>query len=152
NSREIQEMRRVNVEGTCNLYSAAAVAGCRFFLHMSSSGVYGPPHAACSFREDDACNPVTPYQITKFEAEKALAQIEPKETTLNILRPSGVYGPGSFLELGTYKKIRAQKWALELSGGVVVHPIHVQDVVAAIIAVVERPAPHGTVFNLGGER
>ena len=32
------------------------------------------------------------------------------------------------------------------------HPTYVDDVVEAIIAIVEEPAPAGTIFNIGGER
>ena len=41
---------------------------------------------------------------------------------------------------------------MEVGGGVVVHPTYVDDVVHAILALVAEPAPHGTVFNVGGER
>ncbi len=152
NARAIEEMRRVNAEGARNLYAAAVAARVRLFVHMSSAAVYGPPQRANPFREDDACKPITPYQVTKFEAEEALSQIDPKETRLNILRPPGIYGPGSLLEIAVYNKVLTRRWSIELSGGIIVHPTYVGDVVEAIIALVEEPAPPGTVFNLGGER
>jgi nucleoside-diphosphate-sugar epimerase len=152
NACTIQEMRRVNAEGARNLYAAAVAARVRHFVHMSSAAVYGPPQRANPFREDDACKPITPYQVTKFEAEEALSQIDPKETRLNILRPPGIYGPGSLLEIAVYNKVLTRRWSIELSGGVIVHPTYVGDVVDAIIALVEEPASPGTVFNLGGER
>lgn len=68
------------------------------------------------------------------------------------MRPAGIYGPGSYLEIPAYKKVRAQRWILEVSGGIIVHPTYVGDVVQAVLAVVEQPAPHATVFNIGGER
>jgi nucleoside-diphosphate-sugar epimerase len=148
---EISEMRRVNTEATRNLYSAAVAAGTELFVHMSSAGVYGPPRSAAPFKEDDACNPTTAYQISKFEAEEALRQIEPGQTTLNILRPTGIYGSGSF-ELSAYKNVLGQRWTTELSGGVIVHPTHVTDVVEGITTLLEQPASTGTIFNLGGER
>ncbi len=151
-SRDAQEMRRVNVEGTRNLYAAAVADGCRLFLHVSSAGVYGPPRSPNPFAENDECKPETPYQVTKWEAERALAQIDPKRTTLNIVRPAGLYGPGSYLELPAYRKVLVQRWSFELSGDVIVHPTHVRDVVEAIMALLEQPAIHGTVFNIGGER
>jgi nucleoside-diphosphate-sugar epimerase len=151
-AREVEQMRRVNVEGARNLYRAAIAAGSRLFVHMSSAGIYGPPRSGDPFREDDAPNPSTPYQVTKFEAEDALGQIDPKETALNILRPAGIYGSGSFLELDIYNRVLGQRWSIEPSGGVVVHPTHVRDIVEGIIALIERPASGGTVFNLGGER
>jgi nucleoside-diphosphate-sugar epimerase len=151
-SREVRQMRCVNVGGTRNLGCAAIAADCELFLHVSSAGVYGPPRGPDAFHEDDDCNPVTPYQITKWEAEEALRQIDPKRTTLNILRPAGIYGSGSSLEIPAYKRVLSRRWSLELSGDIIVHPTHVSDVVEAIIAIVEQPAPHGTVLNIGGER
>jgi nucleoside-diphosphate-sugar epimerase len=148
---DTETIRQVNVEGTRRLYSGAVAAGCKFFLHVSSAGVYGPARSGSPFREDDACNPVTPYQITKYQAERALGEIEPKHTTLNILRPTGIYGSGSLLELDAYKQVLVRRWSLETSGGVIVHPVHVHDVVGAILALVKQPAPAGTVVNLGGE-
>ena len=149
-AREIGDMRHVNREGTRNLYSAAVAAGAKLFVHMSSAGVYGPPRSPAPFKEGDPCNPITAYQISKFEAEEALRQIGPNQTTLNILRPTGIYGPGS--QLSSYRKVLGQRWTAELSGGVIVHPTHVADVVEAITALVEQPASTGTIFNLGGER
>jgi len=151
-SRSGQELWQVNVEGTRNVYSAATALGCRLFLHMSSAGIYGPPSIPDPFREVDTPRPVTPYQRTKWQAEEALRQIDPKTTRLNVLRPTGMYGPGSHLEIPTYKRVLRQRWALELRGGVVVHPTHVRDTIEAVLALLDRPAPHGTVFNIGGER
>jgi nucleoside-diphosphate-sugar epimerase len=151
-SREITEMRRVNVEGTRKLYSAAIAAGCKIFLHISSAGIYGPARTPDLRREQDVCGPVTPYQITKWEAEQALNQIDPLHTVLNIIRPAGIYGPGSYLEIPTYRKILVQDWSVEPAGDVIVHPTHVRDVVEAVMALIEHAAPHGTVFNIGGER
>jgi nucleoside-diphosphate-sugar epimerase len=151
-SREITEMRRVNVEGTRKLYSAAIAAGCKIFLHVSSAGIYGPARSPDPRREQDVCTPVTPYQVTKWKAEQALNQIDPRHTVLNIIRPGGIYGPGSRLEIPAYRKILVQNWSIEPAGDVIVHPTHVRDVVEAVMALVEREASHGTVFNIGGER
>ena len=151
-SRDMQEMRRVNVEGTRKLYAASVASGCKLFLHVSSGGVYGPARTSDAFNEKDLCTPVTPYQVTKWEAEKALNQIDPKQTVLNIIRPGGIYGAGSYLEIPAYRKVLVQKWSVEPAGDVVVHPTHVSDVVEAIMALVKQPASHGAVFNVGGER
>ncbi|MBA2643016.1 MAG: NAD(P)-dependent oxidoreductase [Actinobacteria bacterium] len=151
-SRESKEMWRVNVEGTRNVYSAAVASRCKLFLHMSSAGIYGPPRSPDPFHEDDDPEPVTPYQRTKWEAEEALRHTDSGDATLNILRPAGIYGPGNHLAILEYRKLLNRKWAVEISGGVIVHPTHVEDVVQAIVALVAQPAPHGTTFNLGGER
>jgi nucleoside-diphosphate-sugar epimerase len=152
NSRDQQELRRINVEGARTMHSAAVRSGCTLFLHMSSAGVYGQPRRSAPFRETDATRPEAPYQRTKFEAEQVLLAIEHGATRLNILRPAGIYGAGSHLEIPGYKAIVRQRWAIEQKGGVMVHPTHVSDVVGAIIAILEHPAPHGAVLNVGGER
>jgi len=151
-SRELQHMRQVNVVGAQNVYAAAVASGCRLFVHMSSSGVYGPPRSGGPFRETDPHKPTTPYQVTKSEAEQALCQMEPKHTQLNILRPTGIHGAGRLAQIGAYRKVLTRKWSVELAGDVIIHPAHVRDVVEAIIAILGRPAPHQTAFNVGGER
>lgn len=150
-SHDADELHQINVEGTMNVYSAAVASGCALFVHLSSAGVYGDPHRAEPFYEDDLPNPTTPYQRSKWEAEQALRGM-PSRTRVNILRPAGIYGPGSRLEIPEYRRIACRKWAVELKGGVIVHPTYVEDVVQAILALVARPAEDGAVFNIGGER
>ena len=152
NAHAIQEMRRVNAEGARNLYAAAVAASVRLFVHMSSAGVYGPPWSADPFREEDVCNPITPYQVTKFEAEEALCQIDPTETRLNTCDPQASMAPGVCSSLPFTTKFLPGGGRIELSGDAIVHPTYVEDVVEAILALIEQPAPAGTIFNLGGER
>ena len=45
-SDEEKLLELVNVEGTRNVYRAAVDADCDVFVHLSSSGVYGPPSRA----------------------------------------------------------------------------------------------------------
>ena len=151
-STDIDRMVRVNAIGTRNLFVAAVAAGCGHFLHVSSAGVYGPPRGIASFKEGDDARPSTPYQRTKWEAEEALRSTASGATTLNIVRPAGIYGAGSQLELPRYRRLLRRRWSLGLEGGMILNPLHVSDLVAAIMALVARPAEHGTVFNIGGER
>lgn len=151
-SDDEERLRRVNVEGTRTVYRAAVDAGCSVFVHLSSSGVYGPPVGPESFGEEDPADPRTPYQRSKWEAERALQALPSNGTVLNILRPAGVYGPGSRLEVPRYRKVRRRKWSLELEGGVEVQPTYVADVAGAVLSLLERPASDGRVFNVGGPR
>lgn len=151
-ARRIDEMRRINVDGTRTAYTAANAAGCTLFVHFSSAGVYGPPRDSRPFREDDMPLPVTPYQRTKWEAEQALGAMASDGIRLIVLRPAGIYGPGSLLELPEYRKVRRQRWVVDVQGGIVVHPTYVDDIVQAILAIVKKPTAHRSVFNIGGER
>jgi nucleoside-diphosphate-sugar epimerase len=150
-SQDLTEMTRTNVEGSRLLYHAAVESGCRHFIYLSSAGVYGPPRTTSPFRETDTPRPVTPYQRTKWQAEVALRAENARHTTLNILRPAGVYGAGSLLEIPTYRKVLRKRWTVELCGGVVVQPTHISELVEAILAILDVPAPHGEVFNFGGQ-
>jgi nucleoside-diphosphate-sugar epimerase len=79
------EFRRVNVEGTLRLARAAATAGVRRFVFVSSIGVNGVRTYDRAFREADAPNPTEPYAISKWEAEQGLLELGTR-TSLEITR------------------------------------------------------------------
>jgi nucleoside-diphosphate-sugar epimerase len=102
---------RVNVQGSERLARAAAHAGVRRLVFVSSIKVNGEqsPFAdkalqvTRGFTERDPARPSDAYAISKWEAELALARVS-AETGLEVvvLRPPLVYGPGvkaNFLRL-----------------------------------------------------
>ena len=92
----LAEYRRVNVELTCKLARAAAAAGVRRFVFVSSIKVNGEQSPVGQpFTAEDPAHPSDPYAISKYEAEQALLEIG-RETGLQvvIVRPVLVYGPG----------------------------------------------------------
>lgn len=88
--------RAVNVHGTLKLANAAAQAGVKRFVFLSSVKVHGES-SSCGkpFTSDASLCPGEPYAISKMEAEKALLELA-AETGLEvvIVRPPLVYGPG----------------------------------------------------------
>jgi nucleoside-diphosphate-sugar epimerase len=86
----------VNTAAARNLGHAAATAGVKRFIFISSIKVNGeqtpPGHP---FRPDDTPAPQDPYGISKMEAEAGLRAIA-QETGMEvvIIRPPLVYGPG----------------------------------------------------------
>ena len=86
--------RLVNVEGTRQLALAAAKAGVKRLVFVSSVKVHGE-EAQTPYDENSPCNPQDPYGVSKMEAEQTLRRIE-AETGLEvvIVRPPLVYGPG----------------------------------------------------------
>jgi nucleoside-diphosphate-sugar epimerase len=85
----------VNLHGTVNLANAAAKAGVKRFVFVSSIKVNGEYTEGQPFTAQDAPNPQDPYAISKWEAEKALLKLS-EETGMEvvIVRPPLVYGPG----------------------------------------------------------
>jgi nucleoside-diphosphate-sugar epimerase len=95
--------RAANTEGTRRLAIAAAEAGVRRFILMSTVKVMGEETASAPYTENDTPAPEDAYAISKLEAELALADIA-AETGMELvaLRPPLVYGPnvkGNFLSL-----------------------------------------------------
>lgn len=92
----LREYRRVNVDYTLALASAAAKCGVKRFVFLSSIKVNGnytltnQPYTA-----HDAPSADDPYGISKLEAEQALMQLA-NETGMQvvIIRPTLIYGPG----------------------------------------------------------
>lgn len=96
--------QEVNCHATERLARAAAGAGVRRFVFMSSIKVNGERTPVDRpFRPDDAPHPQDRYARSKWDAERALARVA-AETGLEVvvLRPPLVYGPGvraNFLRL-----------------------------------------------------
>jgi nucleoside-diphosphate-sugar epimerase len=98
----LREFRKVNVAWTERLARAAWAEGVRRFVYLSSVKVNGES-SSVPFAEQDTPNPQDPYGISKWEAERALANVS-SETGLEtvIVRSPLVYGPGvggTFLQL-----------------------------------------------------
>lgn len=94
--------RRTNVDATRGLAEAAARAGVRRMLFLSSLKVNGEG-GDCAYGENDAPAPADAYAISKHEAEVLLQHISAATgMEIVILRPPLVYGPGvkaNFLRL-----------------------------------------------------
>jgi UDP-4-keto-D-QuiNAc 4-reductase len=88
--------RRVNLQATLELASAAAAAGVARFVHLSTIGVNGASSGGRLFRATDAPAPANPYAQSKWEAEQALDALAARTgMAVAHLRPPMVYGPGA---------------------------------------------------------
>ena len=88
--------RQVNRDATLALARAAAHAGVKRFVFLSSIKVHGEfSPADKAFRPDDVVQPLDPYGMSKFEAEQGLKVIAAQTgMQVVIVRPPLVYGPG----------------------------------------------------------
>lgn len=102
--QDLDACRRINVGGTQSLARAAARAGVRRLVHVSSIKVLGErslPGSPLSASSPPA--PEDAYGVSKWEAEQALQSVA-AQTGLQtvVVRPPLVYGPGvkaNFLRL-----------------------------------------------------
>ncbi|MCP8689153.1 UDP-glucose 4-epimerase family protein [Marinobacterium sedimentorum] len=88
--------RAVNTVATLEFARAAAQAGVRRFIFLSSIKVNGESTLAGQpFTAHDLCAPTDPYALSKWEAEQGLRALS-RETGMEvvIIRPPLVYGPG----------------------------------------------------------
>jgi nucleoside-diphosphate-sugar epimerase len=144
----LAEFRRSNVEGTLALARAAAGAGVKRMVFLSSIKVNGEATTARPFTERDPPAPKDPYGVSKAEAEAGLARIA-TETGLElvVLRPPLVYGPGvraNFLRL-----VRLADRGVPLPFGAVDNRrsmVFVGNLADAIVRCVEHPAAAGRTF------
>ncbi len=99
----VSEFQRVNTIGTERLASAAARAGVRRFVYLSSVGVHGRCTNGRPFTESDTPHPHDAYSISKWAAEQKLRQIaKNSDLEMVIIRAPLVYGPrepGNFMRL-----------------------------------------------------
>ena len=130
-ARNESEFMAVNAVGTRRLAEAAADAGIRRFVFISSLAARGP---------DGADGPVSPYGRSKAEAEAALASIH-GAMEVAVLRPGGVYGPRD-LDLLPLFRLAARGWTAIPRSRAPLQPVYVADVVSAVLAALEaEPAP-----------
>lgn len=106
----------VNLHGTVNLAEAAAKAGIKRFVYVSSIKVNGEFTNKRAFTENYAQNPQDPYAISKWHAEEALRKIE-KVTGMEvvILRPPLIYGPSVKANFAALLKLVDKKLPLPLA-------------------------------------
>jgi len=141
------EYRKVNVEGTRCLGIAAAKAGIKRFVYISSIKVNGEGRAS-AYTEDDDEAPEDPYGLSKWEAEQELHKIADKSSIeVVIIRPPLVYGPGvkaNFLRL-----LKIVKCGIPLPLASIKNQrsfIYLENMVDAIITCINRSKAAGHTF------
>ncbi len=140
-ARSESEFMAVNAAGTRRLARAAAKAGVRRFVFISSLAARGP---------DGAAGPVSPYGRSKARAEAALASVRgPME--IAVLRPGGVYGPRDSDLLPLFR-LAARGWTAIPRNDAPLQPVYVADVVSAVLAALEAPPAPRPLPVAGAER
>ena len=104
--REPDLLHRVNVDGTRRVVTAAAAAGVRHVVHLSSLGAYAPAAVGQQVAEDWPTTgiPSAQYSRDKSDAERVLRQLERQhpDLTVTVVRPTLVLQPDAASEIGRY--------------------------------------------------
>jgi nucleoside-diphosphate-sugar epimerase len=141
---------RANALGTRNVIDAAARAGARRLVHLSSVTVF-------SFRFPDGVGesyPVrangVPYVDTKIAAEQAVLHAHGSgEVDCVVLRPGDVYGPGSRpWTVLPVQKIAARQFLVPAMGRGVFSPVYIDNLVDGVVLAGAAPDAGGRVYTL----
>jgi nucleoside-diphosphate-sugar epimerase len=157
-------MHRVHVDGTRNLLDAAAAVALRsgkpiHWVQLSSVGAYGPPAGRARderwVTEQSATSPAGDYETTKTLADELVRDCcrSNDGLTATILRPSNVFGPGMTNQslFALMRMIKSGKFFYIGSRRSVATYIHVDDVVAALIAGATDARARGRVYNISND-
>ena len=146
----IEEITRVNVQGTENIVRAALAASVRRFVHVSTTDVYG-------YRGEEAIDESYGhrrfsnwYAQTKLGAERAIWRAHTRDgLQAVILRPATVYGPGSREVVGEIARaLRAGNMLLIGGGRVTAGLVYVDNVVDAATLAADHDDAPGQAFNV----
>jgi nucleoside-diphosphate-sugar epimerase/uncharacterized membrane protein YphA (DoxX/SURF4 family) len=125
----------VHADAPIALFEAAAAGGVGRIVQISALGA------------DDAAT--TQYHLTKRAADRRLAGLG---VPYVVLRPSVVYGPGDH-SMAFFASLAALPvTAVPGDGNYRLHPLHVEDLVRAVVLSLERPPPAGLTVDVGGGR
>ncbi len=148
--RDLEAMRRVNVQGTVNVLAMARQEGVPRVVYTSTAGLFGGTEDHPSTEGTKPAAPVRdPYVLTKLEAHEVVEREMANGSPITIVAPAGVFGPRDTNQL-------AQSLALLVRGKLPAMPsgfglntwVHAADVAEGhlLAATVGRP---GELYLLG---
>ncbi len=150
---DMSVLPRVNVEGTRTVMRAAAAAGVRRVIDVSTVAVYGVPDEK-PFNEETPHAPglTTLYARTKRQAEEIVRQTAgEQDMELVVLQPGAVIGAGDTRATGQYliELLRGRLPLMSFSESQM-NFIHVEDVCDAVERCLAADDVVGQTYLLGG--
>ena len=144
--------RQTHVEGTRTLLKACqGQTRLRRIVHASTTGVHGITGEVPT-AEDAPFAPTNPYEATKLEGELlALKAYQEQGLPVTVVRPGLVYGPGDLHLLGFFVSIKKGLFHVIDGGKALLHPVYIDDLVAALLLCGERPQAPGRSYSIAGE-
>jgi nucleoside-diphosphate-sugar epimerase len=144
---------QTHVEGTHLLLEACqGQTQLQCIVHVSTTGVHGVTGETPA-AEDAPFAPTNPYESTKLEGELlALKAYQEQGLPVTVIRPGLVYGPGDLHLQGFFVAIQKGLFRVIDGGKALLHPVYIDDLVAALLLCAERPQAPGRSYNIAGER
>jgi nucleoside-diphosphate-sugar epimerase len=144
---DLDEQRRVNVDGTRHLVQMSSQVGVQRLIHISSLAVYGYQVRGL-VTEDTPLKPsIEPYSTTKAQAESMVRQYA-GDMSYSIVRPGAIYGVNSDMWTHTMFAIARRVPLLFIGDGNGHVPlVYVDDLVDLITLCATHPNAHKQVFN-----
>lgn len=148
-------MHDANVRGTERVLDAAADAGVRRIVYVSTGNVYGNTRGQVV--DESYVRPQPPeflsyYDETKYEAHQVALDRIANGAPVLIVQPGGVYGPQDSSELGNMiDQTRTGKLKLRMFPGTGFNFVHVADVAEGVVLAHDK-GRIGESYNLAGPK
>jgi nucleoside-diphosphate-sugar epimerase len=153
--RRVSDFQHANVSGTDTVLRAAARAGVRRFVHVSSNSPFGVnPHADDRFRADEPYHPYLGYGHSKMQAELLVRDAHANgmlETV--VVRPPWFYGPWQPRRQTTFfRMVRTGRFPLFAGGSNRRSMVYIENLVEGIGLAELHPAAGGRCYWIADAR
>ena len=98
-----EKYHEINVEYPVKLAKLAKQNGVKQFIFISTIAVYGEEKEKLD--ENTICNPITPYEKSKLEAEKKLVELNDDSFIVSIIRPPMIYDKNALGNIDSLVKL-----------------------------------------------
>lgn len=148
-------LRKVNVEGTRNLFDGLVAEGtCRRVVNWGAGGIYGvPTPESIPFREDAPKRPGNAYLASKWDQERLAHAYRARGIEVTSIRPTSPYGPRAAYGSGQLLIGLAERphpiAFKNLRGNIPF--VHVRDLCAAAIHLAGHADADGEAYNVTDE-
>src|SRR5262245_45498354 len=148
----LDDARRINVEGTRHVLEAAAAAGVRRVVHLSTVAVHGDALPAQLTEDFPLVTGGDAYGLSKAEGERLAFELGcASGVEVVALRPTLVYGPAApYWVVGYFERVKREEVALVDDGTGLANLLYVEDLVDAMLAAAEAPGAAGAACLVSG--